>query len=130
MCALRDGLAQPMESKASLPKLQQAIQTTLIDSPVEMLLWLSEEGEDPNHSFTETAWRLWQTPAWQAYRPGDPPPTPGCRYSLTCITPVVHHSLLVTINLPLNDVADFTETEWQVVEQHYRRSGWCRVWRN
>ncbi len=122
LCALRDSLVQPMESKASLPTLQQTIQTTLIDdSPVEMLLWLGEEGEDPNHSFIETAWRLWQTPAWQAYRPGDPPPTAWLPLFINLHHSSIH-SPLFTHNhqLTSDGIADFTETEWQVVEQHYR----------
>lgn len=44
LCGLRDGLAQPTESKASQPKLQTEIQYMLVDpsSQVDMLLWVGE----------------------------------------------------------------------------------------
>ena len=60
LCALRNSVAQPAESKASLPALQAEIQQTLMDpsSPVDMLLWLGEEGEDPSHAFTESCLAL------------------------------------------------------------------------
>jgi WD40 repeat protein/serine/threonine protein kinase len=120
LCALRDSLTQPMESKASLPKLQQAIQTTLIDSTVEMLLWVGAEGEDPSHSLQETAWRLWQSPQWKAYRPGDPPPTAWLPLFIHLHQRDVSSPLFLHHHQPSDKVSDFTETEWQEVEQHYR----------
>ncbi len=120
LCALRNSLAQPMESKASLPKLQAENPThTHWESKIEMLLWLGEEGEDPSHSFQETAWQLWQAPHWQAYRPGDPPPSAWLPLFIH-----LHHasgSPLFTRNhqLTTDEIADFTDSEWQTLQSHY-----------
>ncbi len=74
LCQLRDHFQAQSESKA-VPGLQKAIQQTLFHSRIEVLLWLGKDEEDPSVPLTETARGLWQAPKWQAFRPGDPPPS-------------------------------------------------------
>ncbi len=120
ICALRDSLAQLVKSKASLPKLQQKIQRTLIEgSKIEMLLWLGEEGEDPSHSLHETAWRLWQAPQWQTYRQGDPPPRAWLPLLINFDQPGVSSPLLTGAHQPPEGVIDFTESEWQLLRSQF-----------
>ncbi len=118
LCALRDSLAQPVESKASLPALQQEIQRTL-ESKIEMMLWLGEEGEDPSHSFQETAWWLWQAPHWQAYRPGDPPPSAWLPLFINLHQPSINSPLFTRTHQLPDEVAAFTDSEWQILHSHY-----------
>ncbi len=119
LCALRDSLAQPVESKASLPKLQKEIQRTLVGSPIEMLLWVGEESEEPSHSFQETAWWLWQEPHWQAYRPGDPPPSAWLPLFINLHQPSINSPLFTRTHQLPDEVAAFTDSEWQILHSHY-----------
>ena len=84
-----------------------------------MLLWLGEEGEDPSEPFTEAAWRLWQAPAWQAYRPGDPPPTAWLPLLINLHQPSISSPTFTRAHQPPEGVADFTESEWQTLQSHY-----------
>ncbi len=122
LCALRDSVDQSTESKASPPALQQKIQHTLVKSKVGMLLWVGAADEDPSEAFIETAWHLWQVSAWQAYRPGDPPPT-------AWLPLFIHlHPNQSSISSPTftnmhqhpKNVADFTESEWELLHNHYK----------
>jgi WD40 repeat protein/serine/threonine protein kinase len=117
--ALRDSMAQPIESKASLPALQQQLQHTLMESPIEMLLWLGEEDEDPGYALQETAWRLWQTPQWRAFRPGDPPPSTWLPLLIHFHRSKVSSPLLTGAHQLLEGVTDFTESEWQLLRSQY-----------
>ena len=119
LCALRDHLEQPVESKASLPELQQTLQTTLIGSPIEVLLWVDEAGEDPGHAFAETAWRLWQVPHWQAYRPGDPPPAVWLPLQVNLHQPSMNSPVFTRTHQPPEGAADFTESEWQLLRNQF-----------
>ncbi len=120
LCSLRDSLTQPTESKASLPKLQEEIQRTLIEeSKIEMLLWLGEKSEEPSHSFQDAAWRLWQAPQWQAYRPGDPPPSAWLPLFINLHQSGINSPLFTrTYQLP-DGMSDFTDSEWQTLQSHY-----------
>ena len=119
LCVLRDSVAQPVESKASLPALQQEIQRTLIESNIELLLWLGEEGEDPSHCLQETAWRLWQAPHWQAYRPGDPPPTAWLPLFINLHQTNISSLLFPRTHQLPEGILDFTESEWQLLRSQF-----------
>ena len=119
LCALRDSLTQPAESKASLPALQKEIQHTLLASPIEMMLWLSEAGEDPRNAFQETAWGLWQAPHWQGYRPGDPPPAAWLPLFIHLHQPSVFSPVFSRTHQPPEGIADFTDNEWPLLRSQY-----------
>jgi serine/threonine protein kinase len=119
LCALRDYWLTSTEFKSSSSALQTEIQQTLLapSSKVEILHCLSEDGKDTQAMLIQTARRLWQTPEWERYRPGDPPPA---RAWVPLLVREDRTSLCLTqmVDLP-SSVPAFTETEWQVLQNHY-----------
>ena len=115
---LRDSFDPPQESKASLPALDQAIDQTLMGSHVEMLLWIAENRGDPSHTLAEIAAKLFWQSSWQAFRPGDPPPRAWLPLSII-LNPSHHTSPLFIHHHQAPFELNFTENQWQEVQQQY-----------
>lgn len=118
LCALRDIMSTLPEAKRQ-SRLQEGIDT-LLRSPIEVLLWLSADTEDPKESLQVVAQSLWQTPEWQAFRPGDPPPKTWLPLMMDLQSTQPISSVFSPAQLVLpSSLPAWTEAAWQVLRTQY-----------